>query len=696
MRNSMMAEAAQDRTAEPGVPPEQRVRLLAGIAGFAPLPLAALERLAAICVEARYSAGSAVLREGDAADCAYLIVKGQAEVTIKSSSGPVPLAMLGPGELFGEIALLTPKGTRQATVTALTPLLCLSLPADAFRAAVAGSPGAAAAFQDATETMLRSRFLKSATPFTRLDREELARLSARLETLSVVAGDTIIRQGEPGDVCYLLRSGLVEVVREKDASATDTSAEDGPAAIRLATLRPGALFGEAALLTDAPRNATVRALEASVLLVLRRAHLLDAMGTEAGLAGQIVQLLHLRSRPRQVSGVTATDRSGPDGEAITILKNPKRLAYFRLSVRGRFLWDRLDGRRTLRDLALDYMYEFKAFAPQVVAEVLGGLAAAGFVTTSPLRTDVLEKTIHVPWWLRAADAARCILERQWVVRDIDGWVKRVYNGGVYLLYTRTGQALLAGIALAGLCAFSAVGWRSSAALRGETSGSMLLFLIPAFLLSVVLHEAGHAFTTKACGYEVLGAGVGWYWFSPIAFIDTSDIWRAGRRERIAVTLGGPYANIISGGIAALGSWFTASPVASSALWQLALVSYAMVLVNLNPLLEYDGYYVLIDWLDRPNLRSRAIAWLGQELRSGGSLAGHSLDLAYGIGAVTYIALMCISTVAAYRELVQPWFSHLVPAGLAAALAWAPGVALTVLSALSVAGELRGSRLAEAQ
>ena len=381
----------------------------------------------------------------------------------------------------------------------------------------------------------------------------------------------------------------------------------------------------------------------------------------------------------------------PDGETITILKNPNNLAYFRLSSRGRFLWDRLDGRRTPRDLALDYMYEFKAFSPQVV-EILGGLAAAGFVTTSPLRSDVLEKAIHVPWWLRAADAARRMLERQWVVRDIDGWVSRVYSRGVYLLYTRTGQALLAGIALAGLYAFFAVGWRSSAEFRGETSGAMLLFLIPAFLLSIVLHEAGHAFTTKACGYEVLGAGVGWYWFSPIAFVDTSDIWRAGRRERLAVTLGGPYANVISGGLAALGSWYIASPAASSALWQLALVSYAMLLVNLNPLLEYDGYYLLIDWLDRPNLRSRAIAWLGQELRTGGSLAGHSLDLAYGMGAVAYIALMCISTVAAYRALVQPWLSHLVPAGLAAALGWAPGVILTVLSALSVAGELRGSRL----
>jgi len=68
-----------------------------------------------------------MVAEGEAGDRLYLIAEGRAEVSTAGQGGPVPLAMLGPGELFGEIALLEPGGKRQATVTATTPLLALGL-----------------------------------------------------------------------------------------------------------------------------------------------------------------------------------------------------------------------------------------------------------------------------------------------------------------------------------------------------------------------------------------------------------------------------------------------------------------------------------------------------------------------------------------------------------------------------------------
>lgn len=65
---------------------------------------------------------------------------------------------------------------------------------------------------------------------------------------------------------------------------------------------------------------------------------------------------------------------------------------------------------------------------------------------------------------------------------------------------------------------------------------------------------------------------------------------------------------------------------SAALWQFALISYTGVLVNLNPLMEFDGYFVLSDLLERPNLRPRALAWLGTDLipalRNPQRLRGH--------------------------------------------------------------------------
>ena len=192
-------------SADRGVPLKRRAELLSGVPAFDRLPDEALEELAALLTEERYPAGAAVVAEGDRGDRLYLISAGHAEVSAAGSNGHVPLATLGPGEMFGEIALLEPGGKRQATVTATTPLLALSLAAPAFEGVLDAYPEARRAFSEAAEEMLVAKFLKQATPFATLDAERLRRLASRLERLSVPAGDAVVRQGEVGEACYLLR-----------------------------------------------------------------------------------------------------------------------------------------------------------------------------------------------------------------------------------------------------------------------------------------------------------------------------------------------------------------------------------------------------------------------------------------------------------------------------------------------------------
>jgi len=178
-------------------------------------------------------------------------------------------------------------------------------------------------------------------------------------------------------------------------------------------------------------------------------------------------------------------------------------------------------------------------------------------------------------------------------------------------------------------------------------------------------------------------------------VDTSDMWLAARRERIAVSYAGPYADVVVGGLAALIAWFVPGAVLSAALWQFALVSYIGVLVNLNPLMEFDGYYILSDLLDKPNLRPRALAWLGQELlpalRTPGGLKGHRLELLYGLSSVLFIAFSAMLTVVLYRLIVQDWLSGLLTDTVASGVAWALAAAVVVLAVTGVAGELRGAR-----
>jgi CRP-like cAMP-binding protein len=171
----------------------------------------------------------------------------------------------------------------------------------------------------------------------------LRTLAARLERKTAPAGEAIVRQGEPGEECYLLRDGRAGVLVEREGGGERS----------LATLEAGSLFGEAALLREEPRSATVRALEPCELLALRREDLLEAMGEDPHTGDRMLELLRLRDRPRRKPGVEAHHRA--TGETVTTLKDPERGAYYRLSPGGFFIWQRLDGSRTLRDLTLFQM-----------------------------------------------------------------------------------------------------------------------------------------------------------------------------------------------------------------------------------------------------------------------------------------------------------------------------------------------------
>ena len=192
------------------------------------------------------------------------------------------------------------------------------------------------------------------------------------------------------------------------------------------------------------------------------------------------------------------------------------------------------------------------------------------------------------------------------VPNVDGALTRLYSGGAHLLYTPTGQILLGVLGVAGVLATVLLAKRGLAA----PIGAAWWFLVPGIVLSIVVHEAGHAFTTKAVGREIRRAGVGWFWIGPMAFVDTSDAWLATRRQRLYVALSGPYATVLFAGVCAIVglAWSAAAP----ACLVLAVSSYISVFTNLNPLIELDGYYALVHLTDRPNLRMKALGWLATE------------------------------------------------------------------------------------
>jgi putative peptide zinc metalloprotease protein len=135
----------------------------------------------------------------------------------------------------------------------------------------------------------------------------------------------------------------------------------------------------------------------------------------------------------------------------------------------------------------------------------------------------------------------------------------------------------------------------------------------AYTLTIILvkifHEFGHAFVAKAKGLRVPAMGVAFIVFWPIAYTDTTDAWRlTKRRDRLAVGAGGIAVEL---GIAAISLFLwnlVSDGPARSLLFLLATTSWVLsLLVNLNPLMRFDGYFLFSDLVGIRNLEQKSHA-----------------------------------------------------------------------------------------
>ena len=643
---------------------------------------AVLDLLASRMEDAFYPPGAVVISQGDPTNHLFVIADGKAEVSVKDGQEQITVATLEPGEVFGEMGFLALNRNRQATVIAVTELRVAQIDGKALDGLIAERPELRKGIAKIAENRQEILFIKRFSPFETLQQHEITALRVKMRPVTVEAGTALLREGEPGTECYLLLSGTVEVVL----------ADQEQGQRRAATLWPGCILGEGALLTEEPCNATVCALERCTLLSLQRQDLIDVLRDNELLSAQLRQLIQQRDRPRRVEGVLVQEQTSPEGALFKVLKHPSRPTYFKLSKEGWFVWERLDGNHTLKDLTLEFLAEWKAFAPDQIADIVAGLATAGLTQGRVLREDVVPHAPHASWWQGTVQAARSIMEFHVEWQNTDAVFSALYRNGGYLLFTKPAQVVFALVAILGFLPFFLSGERVRPFLDDPVRSRPLLLIVYLGLhVALVLHEMGHGLATKHFGRHVGGAGVGWYWFGAVAFVDTSDMWLADRWQRIAVSLAGPYTNLLLGSIVSLCAWLSPSMMMAAALWQLALISYVNCLFNMNPFLEFDGYFVLSDWLERPSLRRRAFQWIGGNLlgamRDVRELRRHWFDIAYGALSVVFTLLMAFSTVLVYRSTLEPHLKLILPAGVMTLIPWAIVTILLFLAAILMIDEM---------
>lgn len=146
-------------------------------------------------------------------------------------------------------------------------------------------------------------------------------------------------------------------------------------------------------------------------------------------------------------------------------------------------------------------------------------------------------------------------------------------------------------------------------------GGALAFGVALFFAKLC-HEFGHAFMAKRAGCRVQSMGVAFMVMLPMFYTDVSDAWRVNdRRARLLIGAGGVLAELLLASIALLawsllpdGPARTAAFMLASATWMTTLV------INLNPFMRFDGYFLLSDFWEVDNLQGRAFALCRWHLR----------------------------------------------------------------------------------
>jgi putative peptide zinc metalloprotease protein len=319
----------------------------------------------------------------------------------------------------------------------------------------------------------------------------------------------------------------------------------------------------------------------------------------AGTAAVDVPATNVGYRPKARSGYSLKRMDAAEGDRRWVLRNLRTDQFLRMGDDEAALFELLDGSSALPDLLVEAERRLGPAGIPRLARLLADLGERGF----------LEGVQGAP--TEASSGGRLITRlartRERSFRGIGDTIDRIYRRGGFLLFTRPGLALIAGLIVAGIVGFAYLvfgRYGTPFVVANKVGLGGLAFLTGRFLV-VAVHELAHALTMASFGRRVDRAGVKLIFVFPFVFVDTSEAWFEPRRRRIAIAAAGPVADLSMGGIFALIAVVLSAGTMRDVFFQLALAGYVGAFFNLNPLLDRDGYHILVDALRAPGLRKRA-------------------------------------------------------------------------------------------
>lgn len=304
------------------------------------------------------------------------------------------------------------------------------------------------------------------------------------------------------------------------------------------------------------------------------------------------------------------------GRAYVIVKNPLSLTYFRLSRAHFGAASRFDGKTTLETIATALQREdayWRALpieeATDELVQLANQLAGSGVLqgsghqalkrinaTTDRRKRFRLESVLGSVLYIR-----KSLIDPDRLLGRLDPYFGWMFTRAYVITFFVCGIATLLMLA----------GHWEELAIHGANFFTVqnLALTWVVFIFVKTLHECGHGLTCKHFGGEVHEMGALLIMFTPFLYCNVSDSWLLpDKRRRILVTAAGIFVEM---SLAIVASWIWLA-TAPGLLHQVSFniiftCSVTTLLFNANPLMKYDGYYMLSDALEVPNLKQKSNA-----------------------------------------------------------------------------------------
>jgi len=204
-----------------------------------------------------------ICKEGEYTADFYVVLSGLVGVYKQSGETQKYLASLPANSWFGEMSCMS-NAPRSATVVAEADAVVLSVPRHAFMKVYGDKK--AASFKKMVDAVYKDRsialHLSSVSLFRGIKESVLKKVADVAQLVVAEKGETIVKEGDPGDAFFLIRTGHAKVVRGDEI---------------LAWLCENSFFGEVALIEDAPRRSTVAAVDRMDLVKIPKAPFLELL-----------------------------------------------------------------------------------------------------------------------------------------------------------------------------------------------------------------------------------------------------------------------------------------------------------------------------------------------------------------------------------------------------------------------------------